>query len=307
MGAFAALASVMRRWAFGLAAAVALGGCDRAPDEPAVQASPALWAVYAPGANDDAQTPDAWLFGTIHALPPGVAWRTPRLDTAIRHAGVLAVEVAGLDDDGDAIAATFRRMAQDRPPAAPLVRRADPDLRDELALLLARSNISAPGDGMETWAAALMLARLAQEGDPALGVDRALIEAFDARLVLELEGAQAQFAVFDALPEQEQRDLLNAVIVEASEPAGLAGRLGDAWMQGDTEQIEMLSRRGMLADPELREALLDRRNRAWAAAIVRLIEDGRRPLVAVGAGHMIGSAGLPALLIRQGYRVRRVQ
>jgi uncharacterized protein len=64
---------------------------------------------------------------------------------------------------------------------------------------------------------------------------------------------------------------------------------------------------GMLEDRELRQALLIARNRAWAERIARLIARGQQPFVAVGAAHLLGKDGIPALLANQGYMVRRIQ
>jgi len=49
------------------------------------------------------------------------------------------------------------------------------------------------------------------------------------------------------------------------------------------------------------------RNRAWSGRIAAMMEQGARPFVAVGAAHMAGPEGLPALLLAKGYRVARVQ
>ena len=81
----------------------------------------------------------------------------------------------------------------------------------------------------------------------------------------------------------------------------------ELWLAGDMDGLEALGRAGMLGDPELREALLDARNHAWMNRIAPLVAEGRRPFVAVGAAHMLGAGGLPALLAARGYTVRRVQ
>jgi uncharacterized protein len=58
--------------------------------------------------------------------------------------------------------------------------------------------------------------------------------------------------------------------------------------------------------PELRAALVTRRNRAWLPAVEALLAAGETGLVVVGALHLVGPEGLPALLEQAGYRVTLV-
>ena len=287
----------------GLAGLALLGACSDTPDE-AAQAPdsyPALWEL----ADAEGKT-EGWLFCTIHALPDGVQWSSPRLDETVAKADLLVVEVAKLDDE-DALGDIFARRAFDSP-TGPLARRIDPRLQSQYETLLTKARVRSDHfDRMESWAAALALAQLVQEADPENGVDRVLIERFEGRDVVELEGAARQIAIFDALPEKEQRDLLNAVIEETRDYAKNPGRLGKVWRAGDVDTLAQLTQQGMLADPELREALLTARNIAWATQIENLLSAEDRPLIAVGAGHMFGEDGLPALLEARGFTIRRVE
>jgi hypothetical protein len=52
--------------------------------------------------------------------------------------------------------------------------------------------------------------------------------------------------------------------------------------------------------------MIDQRNPALAAAIDALHSDGRQVFAAVGALHMVGPLGLPALMAQRGYAVQRV-
>jgi uncharacterized protein YbaP (TraB family) len=262
---------------------------------------PALWEIA-----DSRGAVEGWLFGTIHALPDGAKWRSPQLDAVLAEADMLVVEVANLEN-GDELSTLFEEMAFDRP-AGPLAQRIDPALRDEFETLLVKAKVRRGYfDPMESWAAALALAQVAQSSKSENGADRALLAVFDKREVVELEGARKQLAIFDTLPESEQRDLLNAVLEEARANEGEISALATAWLEGDTEQLTQLTRRGILADPELAQALLRDRNADWAAQIENLLSARDKPMIAVGAGHLLGADGLPTMLEARGFTIRRVE
>ncbi len=259
---------------------------------------PALWEVNGP------QGEKAWLLGTIHALPDAVDWRSPGIDAALAGSSDLVLEIA----DAEAVPAVFARLAV-TPGQPPLAERVPPELGGKLAQVMREHKLTdAQFAAMESWAAALAISQAAQ-GDAVAehGLEQVLRRAARGKPVRELEGGAAQLGVFDALPEQDQRDLLAGVIEEASRPVQEQDPLYDAWAAGDVAALEREARTGLLADPELREALLAGRNRAWAPKIAAMLRQGRRPLVAVGAAHVVGTDGLPALLATEGFAVKRVQ
>ena len=283
-----------------LALLLALGLLSCARPEPV---SPALWQVEGP------QGQKAWLFGTIHALPDPVDWRSPRVDAAMAASDRLVMEIAAIENR-EAIAAEFARLDA-TPGLPPLAERLPPADRPRLAQLLRREGVDAARlDRSESWAAALILAQVLQArhgSDSGNGIDRAVARAMRGKPVGELEGAGRQLALFDALPEEDQRQLLGFALAGAEESEADTARLADAWATGDLAVLEAETRRGMLADPELREALLEARNRAWAGQLDAMLRGGARPFVAVGAMHLAGPEGLPALLAARGWTVKRVQ
>lgn len=286
--------------------ALLVAACGNEASEPSAAASadgfPAFYEIAGRGGELE-----GWLFGTVHALPPDVEWRSKRLDAAIGQADLLLVEVADLSDRSG-MARIFRSMAFDDVPASSLRTRITPAARPDFDLLLAQGELPTGHlDTMESWAAALTLAQQASTGDPEYGADRILIAEFGGRRVVELEGVRRQLALFDSLPETEQVDLLEAVIAEASGRKDRAAEMTVAWKTGDLPALEKSSGEGLLGDPELRAVLLTSRNEAWVSRLLPMLGRSERPLIAVGAAHLLGDDGLAALLAREGYTVRRVQ
>jgi len=274
-----------------------LWGC--APDPQ--PASPAFWHVEAPGGGK------AWLLGTIHSLERPADWRSPEIDAGLAQSDLVLVEVAGLGDSS-AMGKVFEALATSAN-LPPLSMRVEPSLRDNLGEVLDAHALSDDGfDTTETWAAALIIAQAeAHKLDSKYGIDRAVIEAAGAKPIEELEGAAAQLSLFDTLPEAEQRDLLEAIVRDAQSLDGESPALAEAWRKGDMKTITRETGKGLLADPELRQALFTGRNARWAERISTLLADGAKPFVAVGAAHMAGPDGLPAMLEERGFAVSRVQ
>lgn len=287
------------RWLLGLLAALALTACVQQPGA----ARPALWLVEGPGDQK------AWLFGTIHALSRPYDWKSDKIAAALAQSDRLILEVADVGDDA-ATARVFAQLAQGGT-HPPLTDRVDQQDRDELERELKAEKL-APGslDPYDTWAAALMIAQAQarqDRQDSGNGIDRALAANF-SRPIDEFEGAEVQLAIFDALPEAQQRALLHTVIED--DPAQREAKvraLEQAWADGDMVDLAKVSDIDTFGDPLLREALLVGRNRNWADRLVAMLGKRARPFVAVGAAHLAGPDGLPAMLAARGYKVTRIQ
>ena len=285
------------RWIWLALAALVLASCSK----PA-EVRPALWLVEGPNGQK------AWLFGTIHALPQPVNWHSAKVDAALTQSDRLLLEVANIEDDSQT-AQAFAALASS-PGLPPLAQRVPPDLRDELDAAFKKDGFK-PGDldRYESWAAALMLqnaAMAAGKSDSGNGIDRALVRGYSGP-VEEFEGAAAQLAIFDQLPEPAQRALLASALTEAPDEQAQMRMLEQAWARGDLAAVDAETNAEFLNDPMLRDALLVRRNQAWAMRLGGDLAQGKHPFVAVGLAHLVGKEGLPALLTQRGYRVTRLQ
>ena len=295
---------MIARFAFLLAGALVLAGCE-AGGETVENAqptpSPILYEIA-----DAKGDPQGWLFGTIHALSDGVEWRTADLERVIDQAQLLVVEVGDLSDTRS-ISSTFTILATT--PGQPDIRaRVDAEDRQQLDEMMAKGHFSSRDfANVETWAAALMLARVSNTGSPRNGADKALLLEFPDHRVRELEGTLTQLRIFDDLAPQDQTDLLTGIIAEYRSLGDNPERLRKAWLSGDEEGLINATQSGIMADPELYEALLAGRNRAWMKEIDDLLADGPNPLIAVGAAHLVGPDGLTTLIEQRGYTLTRLQ
>ena len=251
-------------------------------------AVPAMWQV---GQGASRIT----IFGTIHALPRDQAWMTPAAQRAFDGAGTLVVEMVP-PDDAAAMRAVFVELGM-LPAPVPLVSRLPADLQPRAADVLKQAGLP-PGalDGMETWLAALTLVQISVAGaglEPSAGVDVTLIgRARSAgKALVGLETPRGQLALFDSLPEADQRLLLASAIADAGKTAEQMQGLVAAWSAGDVERI-LTDFDDASLSPALKERLFRARNAAWADWAEQALKRPGQHFMAVGAAHMAGPDSL---------------
>lgn len=288
-----------------LAMLLSLAACAGAAEPKRAEGRhPALWKL----ADSDTQI---WLFGTIHLLPEGQGWRTPAFDSALAGSDELVLEVADVDDMmASAQAMQKLGMSAGLPPIA---ERVPEDKRPALRAMIAESGYpEAVYDRLETWAAAMPLLGVSFKRlglSPELGVERQIGAPFRAagKKVVGLETIEQQFGFFDTLSEGAQRALLLAVIEDTKETRAQFRAMLDAWASGDLAGIARTFDDETMMSPELREALMRKRNERWAEWVARRLETPGTVFVAVGAGHLAGGQSVQAMLKAKGLKAKRVQ
>ncbi|HWF00762.1 MAG TPA: TraB/GumN family protein [Caulobacteraceae bacterium] len=261
------------------AATLALAGVN------AARAEPALWKVQGPHAT-------VWLFGTIHALKPGLSWRTARLDAALASADQLWLEIADADDPA-AIQPLVARYGLD--PAHPLSGVISAADEARLERDLKSAGIPAAGvQMMRPWMAGTLVEvapMLAAGYDPDAGVDRALEKTAKAagKPVLGLETAEQQVRYLSDMAQPEQIAFLESALDDADKGPAELDRLMAAWAAGDVDAIDKLMNQDVeMQDAQLYRRLIVERNQRFAARIAQLAQGSGTFLVAVGAAHLAG-------------------
>jgi uncharacterized protein len=265
---------------------------------------PALWEL------SDSDT-TIYLFGTIHLLPPGTQWRTPAIDQALKASNMLVMEVK-LSDDQTAIAQVLVKLGTS-PGLPPLAERVPADKRPLLERALRDANVPANAlDGMETWAASLLLlsTSFAKIGlSSGEGVERQLTAESTAsnKQIGSLETPEQQLGYFDHLSEEAQRKLLVGVIDDPDAAQSEFQMMLKSWLAGDVPGIAKSFDTETALSPELRDVLMHRRNAAWADWLRNRLKEPGTIFVAVGAGHLAGGDSVQNILEKQGLRVKRLE
>lgn len=263
-----------------------------------------LWRI-------DHQGRSAWLYGTLHVGRAAWVHPGPTVRAALQRSDSLALEIDLRDPQHMAALGAGLRA---NPQAAPL----PPALAARLALQ--HRSVCNPLAQMQALRpeAQLMvvLAQLArrQGMDPDHGIDASLAEVAQQldKPVWSLETVQIQLReMVSDDPAEVQRSVRKGLAeLEKANSGQQLVQLSQAWARGDTRRLERYPDwcdcMHSAEDRADYTRLIAARNPAMARQVAARLRMGQTPFVAVGALHLVGPQGLPALLRAEGFRVQRV-
>lgn len=270
---------------------------------PAARAEgPPVWSVAG-------RTNTVYLFGSVHLLKPGEFVLQGALEEAYEDAEAVFLEVDMDDLSPLELAAATAHRAID-----PQGRSLDELMGGDAALARDRAreagiDLSLLGQ-LEPWFAGLTIVSLvlARDGYVAdAGVEQVVqVRATaDDKEILGLETLDEQLAALDSMEIGVQREFLLKALDDAQRPADALETFLRSWREGDDEALAEELASEFAGAPELYRSLMLDRNRNWVERISGLLDDSRDYLVVVGALHLVGPDGLPALLAARGLRVTR--
>lgn len=165
-------------------------------------------------------------------------------------------------------------------------------------------------NAQKPWLAALTLrssVAAANGYDESLAMAKSFTKAAGvAKILLELDPLADQAKVFNALPDNEQEQLLLQVLDELDRQKDPLKPQLEAWSKGDSNSMELLIRQNEDASPvsqKLHEQLVTNRNKAVADKLAEIAANGKVYFVAVDVGRLVGEDGLLAILETKGFQL----
>jgi uncharacterized protein len=289
------------RWFVLLTAALFL--CAVAP----AGAAPALWVVQGPVGK-------IYLFGTVHVLRDGVQWHSPELDAAMAESKDLYLEVADPSDVSAAVPSLLKLGLDRDHPLSSKISKSDLALLNVVAKRYGLGSETA-FEHMQPWLVSLMLSTM-----PAVhsgyassnGVDLQVRKAFAGanKPILGLETIDTQMHLFSDESQATQVATLDQQLKRLSQSTSGVTELDnivDAWLKGDQDGIASAMRLDAYAKTADLDRMIFNRNKNWANELALRLKQPGTSFVSVGAAHMLGSQGVPALLAGMGFTVTRVR
>ncbi len=254
----------------------------------------------------------SWLYGTIHVARADWMLPGPLVRDALKHSDAIALELDLLDKDANSNTPAARTTNEDR-------RLLAGQRGERFNKLLAAACLPEPAlVQIRKFQPTLQLASLAVLGVrtdglyPDFGIDLFLTTYAKSQHlpVVPLETLAEQMRVLNEIvPKNEMVEQFDTVLeaIESGEARTQTMMLANAWAESDLDALEHYPQRcDCLKTPSDKRAfkrLVTNRNRAMAENIARVHASGQRVFGAVGALHMIGPKGIPALLAARGFTV----
>lgn len=261
-----------------------------------------LWRVEVPGVAP------SYLYGTMHSDDERVLRLAAPVQRAFEHARCFALEMV---TDEAAVLRYRAAMVTREPLLAELL--GTEDFRRVDALLAERGIPPSARTRFKPWAALLTLAQPTQP--TGIVLDGVLMQEAQrlGKPVAQLETVDEQITALDDMAPDSQLALLRNAITRRDEIWLSARPLTLAYLAGDLAAMWRANQDAMGDDPAIArhndvflQRLLFERSERFARRLAPLLRQGGL-FAAFGAMHLYGERGVPALLVREGFPVQRIQ
>jgi uncharacterized protein YbaP (TraB family) len=268
-------------------------------------ADPAAWRMTSGNGGE------VTLLGSMHILRPSDHPLPATIDELLARADIVVMEM----DLDDIDAATQQRVILTTavlPQGTVLA-----DVVDEDVYRLVQQNASEIGidlsllERFEPWFLAITLLDQGMRKlgfEPERGIEQYVLGKTQraGKEIVGLETLEFQIGIFDSLPPEQQQEMLEQTLNELEEAATVLDGMVAAWRDGELERLsaELLSE--FDAFPGLYDTIVTKRNAAWVPTLEKMLADGRRHLVVVGALHLVGPDSVIDQLRARGHEVERL-
>ncbi|MET0378933.1 MAG: TraB/GumN family protein [Spongiibacteraceae bacterium] len=256
---------------------------------------------------------EIYLLGSMHVASPDLYPLRAAMEVAFGAADTLVVEVDITRIDHAAVA-TWMTEHGFYPEGDSLRNHLRAETWQRLSKYLQKQDIDpASLERQKPGLLVMMLTMLQMNADglqAALGIDQHFLNAANTvkKPVFELETVVDQLTLIAAMPNPDKT--INLMLDEIEDTAPYIDELSTAWKSGDAEKFEPLILTALTGDDAESRAyfsrILEQRNRSMTQRLLAQCRATQKLFVVVGAAHLVGTEGIPALLKQAGFEITQI-
>ena len=258
-----------------------------------------LWEISGNGLKQP-----SYLFGTMHLLCPEDATLSANLKKAIREADRIYFEI-DMDDMSQILGALKYARMNDNTKLSDLL---STDEYARVRKYFEQNGSLLPFSMMERLKPYMLTSLISEKGmdcNATNGMETVIMKEANKydKEIKGLETAEFQAGLFDSIPYEKQAKELLKYIDSIDVHKNSTSELMKVYREQDLQKMEAMTARSDGGISEHLDLLVYNRNRRWAEQMKDILGD-KPVLIAVGAGHLPGEAGMINLLRLAGYKVK---